>query len=175
MLLVVPVKTLLTYFAFGMSTYSLFTFLLTASPLEIQFLGVLLNLVSVGLGIFIASRIINELAEMEHAISQMGGCRVCRCCDGTIEENNNQYSEEDTEATEVAEATESEETPELYVQTQRHVEEVDGKLIITTTYESILEDETEEVREMVENSPTEPSPTEETAEFADLLAEKKVN
>ncbi len=179
MLLVVPVRTLLLYFGFGVCSYSMFTFLLTATPLELKFMAILLNLISVGLGVYVAFR---KVVDMEHTMPEItGGCRVCRCCIGTLAYTDDALEAEDAEeAAEAAEEAEEaveeaveDETKEedIYVQTTRRVEEKDGVLIVTTTYEPVSE--TEEVREMVEKTPTEPSPTEETAEFADLLANRK--
>jgi hypothetical protein len=176
MLLVVPVKTLFMYLAIGMSSYSLFTFLLTASPLELQFMMVMVNLCSLGVGIIVAFHHIPQILDAVGALLEfsMNSKSDHQC-------NTDALFEDHEDAVEAKEAEEDEkmeeEVEKVYVHTSRHVEEKDGTLIITTTYEPTTAeaDETEEVREMVELSPPQESPTEETGEFADLLTEKKAN
>jgi hypothetical protein len=176
MLLVVPVKTLFMYLAIGMSSYSLFTFLLTASPLELQFMMIFTNLCSLGVGIIVVFQYIPQILDAVGTLLElsMNSKSDSKC-------NEDALFEDHQDAVEAEEAEEDEEMEEeaekVYVQTSRHVEEKDGRLIITTTYEPATAeaDETEEVREMVELSPPQESPTEETAEFADLLTEKKAN
>ena len=161
MLVILPVKSLLLYLAMGMSTYSMITFLLTASPLEIQFLGVLLNFCSVGFGIYMTTVWFPQISAQ---LAQIGEGRECLCCEDA-EDAEDEEDEEDAE-----------DAAETYEQTDRQVVEKDGTLIITTTFRKVhSESDTdststvEEVREMIEKTPPQESPTEMTTEFADLL------
>jgi hypothetical protein len=158
MLVILPIRSLLLYTVFGMSTYSMFTFLLTASPLELQFLSVLLNMCSVGIGLYIAFQYIPQILK---AIED----GKCTCGDHASEACEASETGEDFDAD-----TDTDTDSEIYIQQDRVVQEKDGKLVVTITYVPVLEtDESEEVREMVEKSPQEESPTEETTEFAELL------
>jgi hypothetical protein len=166
MLLVVPVKTLFMYLAIGWSSYSLFTFLLTASPLELQFITVLTNLFSLGLGIVVVFHHIPQILDSIGAVLELS-----MNSKSDNQRNADALFEDQAEDAEDVDDEDMSEKESVYVQTSRHVEEKDGRLIITTTYEPATAeaDETEEVREMVELSPPQESPTEETTEFSDLL------
>jgi hypothetical protein len=113
-------------------------------------MAVLLNLCSLGIGLYIA-------------IQYMPLDR-CNSCD--LQENYD--ATESTSANTIDSDSDSDADSELYVQQDRQVEEKGGKLVVTITYVPVLETE-EEVREMVEKSPLEESPTEETTEFEELL------
>ena len=137
MYLLLPVKSLLAYCAVGLSSASLIMFLLTASPLEIQFLGVFLNALSAGLGFCMVYHFLPAILERLEDEKQEEDCEKCREC-RCIQDHD----------------------------TQRTVEERDGSLYVTAAVE--------ELRELAE-APVVAPPVEETAEFADLLAEKKDN
>ncbi len=175
MLVILPVKSLLLYLAMGMSTYSMITFLLTANPLEIQFLGLLLNFCSVGFGIYMATVWFPQVSAQ---LAQIGEGRECRCYEDS-EYTDDADDSEDSEHTEDTEDAEDSENV-VYEQTDRQVVEKDGALIITTTFRKVQSDSdsisdtdststVEEVREMIEKSPLQESPKEITTEFADLL------
>lgn len=155
MLVVLPVRTVLLYVAMSLSTYSTVTFLFAATPLEIQMVSVLLNLCTVGMGMYLAFQVVPAL------FAKMEGME-CRCEDASTEGSEASEAIVDDSASDASKHSES-----LYVQTDRRVIEREGILIVTTTYKPV--DEVEEVREMVEKSPLQESPTEETTEFAELL------
>lgn len=152
MLVVLPVRTVLLYLAMGMSTYSTVTFLFAASPLEIQMVSTLLNLCTLGIGMYLVFEAIPTL------FAKMEGLE-CRCAAATEDSRSEACSEACSHS--------SKESESLFVQTDRQVREWDGSLVVTTTYKAV--DDVEEVREMVEKSPLQESPTEETTEFAELL------
>jgi hypothetical protein len=138
------------YAAMGMTTYSLLLFFATLSPLEIQFLCAILNVVTAGTtacAIFhFLPTIVRRLERVESMLE--------------IEEEE---EEEETSSVHSSSSSASSSSSNFTV-LDRSVEERDGKLIITT----ILGPAEAELRELVE-SPSEPELTEETAEFAELL------
>ena len=134
-MLLLPVKSVLLVSTVGFSLYSFVAFLVTATPLEIQFLCAILNVFTAGIGM---CTVFHFLPEILHRLDKL-------------------------EAMENASASDV----SIYTIHDRHVES--GNMI-TTTFGAT----TEELREMVESFPP-PEESEETAEFADLLAEKKEN
>jgi hypothetical protein len=159
MLLILPIRSLLLYGAVGLSTYSMFVFLLTASPLELHFMWILMNLCSVGIGLYLVlNALYGIVCDFEKETSDCHNTYTAASTDDSLDDA----------------ATDS---TLHYVEEDRVVEEKNGKLIMTITYAPLFPIPTkadeceEELREMVEKSPLEESPTEETTEFADLLEE----
>jgi len=150
MLVVLPVRTVLLYLAMGMSTYSTVTFLFAATPLEIQMVGTLMNMCTLGIGMYLVFQVVPAL------FAKVEGLK-CTC---EIHEKAEEAVIDDS----ASDSTKHSES--LYVETDRQVRERDGTLVVTTTYKAV--DEIEEIREMVE-TPLQESPTEETTEFAELL------
>lgn len=140
MFVVVPVITLLFYCATGTVT-----FLLTAHSCEIQLVGIVLTAVSVCIG-FLTLRILAQLEKIEGLCKKWGDCDSCFCT---------------SSCTSSCRSIGCEET--------RIVEEVDGRLVITTTLNPM--DIEDKLLEMLE-TPEEKPPIEDTTEFADLLADQ---
>jgi hypothetical protein len=161
MFLVLPVaihvKSLLACAAMGMSTYSLVLFLASLSPLEIQFLCAILNVVTAGMSVCALFHFLPQILRRLEALEKM---LEIEDLDGESEQSQDSDSSHQS----------------AFTLLERTVEEKDGKLFVTTVFG---EADVSELKELAE-SPVESRETEDTTEFADLLAatntdEKKEN
>jgi hypothetical protein len=157
MFLVLPVKSLLACAAMGMSTYSIVLFLASLSPLEIQFLCAILNVVTAGMSVCALFHFLPQILRRLEALEKM---LEIEDLDGESEGSQDSNSSHQSSFTIL----------------ERTVEEKDGKLFVTTVFGA----DVSELKELAE-SPVESRETEDTTEFADLLAaatntdEKKEN